>query len=306
MLTDCYTAQSDPTAIDVDVMWNFVSAPIASFVLPFAAADAMSATPKIAIPEPTLWDQIWLWAGVGISWLYFILLVWMIVYCLRHDPNRFLWLLVILLLQPIGAVLYFLVRWLPSSELEAPKFLHRWTRRGAMRRLEVAAAQIGNAHQFVQLGEALREIGRHQDARAAYAQAIAKEPDNLAALWGAANIDYRFGEFTAAREKLERVLHVDPNYKFGDVSLLYGKTLFQLDEQDAARAHLETHVRKWRQPEGLYLLATICQEQHDVSQAREHLQALIVDIDSSPRSIARKFLFWKGRARRMLRRLPKG
>jgi hypothetical protein len=286
-------------------MWNLLSASVVPIVQPLLAADEEPAVPEITVPELTVWDQIWIWIGAGFGWLYFILLVWMIVYCLRFDPYRFLWLLVMLFFQPVGAVIYFFVRWLPSHQLEAPKFLHRWTRRGVVRRLEVAAAQIGNAHQFVQLGDALREIGRHQAAGEAYARAIEKEPDNLAALWGAANIEYRAGQFAPAREKLERVLRVDPNYKFGDVSLLYGKALYELAEKEAARTHLEGHVCKWRQPEGLYLLAKICLEQQDVPQAREHLQALIDDIDSSPRSIARKFLFWKGRARRLLRRLPR-
>jgi hypothetical protein len=146
----------------------------------------------------------------------------------------------------------------------------------------------------------LREAGRNGRALDAYRRALAKEPHNLAALWGAANLEFSDGATAAAKEKLATILERDPAYKFGDVSLLYAKTLRALSQSDEARAHLEQHVRKWRQPEALYLLGTICVEQNDPQQARQYLQGLIIDLDSSPRAIARKHVFWRSRAKRLL------
>lgn len=274
-------------------------------ILAFLDAARHEAANGDALPPLTLWQLLWGWLFGWLGWLVLPFQLWMLIYCIRHDPERYIWIWIILLLPVAGALLYFLARWLPNSRVEPPAFLNRWKKRNAIRRLEIAAAQIGNAHQHIQLGEALREIGRTDEAGRAYAQALAKEPENLAALWGAANVEYLQGEQAAVRDKLAKVIAVDPGYKFGDVSLLYAKALYALGEQDAARDHLIAHIRKWRQPEGLYLLAKIHVEQNNPSAAREQLQGLIVDVESSPRAIARKFLFWKGRAKRLLRKLPK-
>lgn len=248
------------------------------------------------------WWTFWLY-GWG-SWIYWAFLLWMLIYCLRNDPERYIWLWVILIFQPLGAVIYFFARWLPSTRLEPPSFLRKWTRGGEIQRLRIAANQIGNPHQYIELAEALQETGQTEAAGAAYRAALEKDGENLQALWGAAGVDFRDEDYAAAREKLEKVLAQDPSYKFGDVSLLYGKVLYRMGEREAAREQLEKHTKRWRHPEGVFLLATLCADAGQTQQARDHLNGLIMDIDGSPRAIARKQLFWKSRAKRLLRRLP--
>jgi hypothetical protein len=228
----------------------------------------------------------------------------MIVYCIRNDPERNTWLWVMIIFQPLGAIIYFFARWLPSSSLQPPKFIQKFLRGREIERKRIAASQIGNAHQFVELADTLRDVGRLDDARDAYASALAKDPRHAGALWGAAAVDFRRNDFPAAKDKLVQVLAIDPSYKFGDVSLLYANTLIRLGETNAARDHLEQHTKRWRHPESLFRLAEIRAGEGDVKSARNLLQALIMDVDGSPRAIARRFYFWKGRAKRLLRKLP--
>lgn len=251
-------------------------------------------------PSPLEW-----FFGTAFSVLYFAFIIWMLVECLRKDPDRYLWMWLILLFQPFGAIIYFLVRWLPSNDLRAPRFLRKWFKSKEMHRLESAAAQIGNAYHHIQLGDALREAGQIDRAGTAYLRALEKEPKNLQALWGAALVDMEHHEFERARGRLEQVLEIDPQYKFGDVSLAYGRALGELARLDEARAHLEKHVRRWRQPEALYLLATLCVQQGAPRDARAHLEAMLLDIDGSPRAIARKQGMWRSKGRRLLRKLPR-
>lgn len=230
--------------------------------------------------------------------------LWMIWYCIRNDSERQTWIWILLMFPVMGPVIYFLSRWLPSSSLEPPTFIKRWRDGAKIRRLEVAAQQIGNPHQFIELGEALRDVKDWPQARLAYQKALAKEPGNLPALWGAAHTESQLNDHAAAQVHLEKVLAIDPGYKFGDVSLLYGRTLRALNEADAEIVHWRGHLRKWRHPEAMFLLAERLFERSDFGEARELLQTMIADIEVCPRPIARKVFFWKSRGKKLLRKIP--
>lgn len=251
------------------------------------------------------WWVMW-WSSLSLLFwiLSSVFTLWMIIYCIRHDSERSTWLWILLFFPALGPVIYFFARWLPSSSMELPAFARRWTDGPKIRRLEVAAQQIGNPYQFVLWGDALRDVKQWAEARAAYLRALAKEPENLLALWGAALAESQLGEPLAARPHLEATLRIDPSYKFGDVSLLYGKTLHLLDEKDAELAHWRTHLKRWRQPEALYLLAELLNDRGEHAEARQCLNTMIADIEITPRALARKVFFWKGRAKKLLRKIP--
>lgn len=244
--------------------------------------------------------------AMAVIWLaYTVFWIWMLIHCLKHDPDRWLWGLVIFFISFPGAIIYFFARYLPSSEVRPPQALRKWTRGREIARLELEAQQIGNPHQYIRLGDALREVGQIERARDAYSRALAKDNGELQALWGTAQCDLQANRFAEARAHLARALEINPQYKFGDVSLAYGKTLYALEERAEAEAHLEQHIRRWRQPEALYLLANLLAERDEYEQARKHLQSLLMDLNTSPAAIARKHGVWKSRARKMLKLLPR-
>ncbi len=258
-------------------------------------------------PGFNLWDFL----VYGSSpWLFLDLVVWgfviwMAVSCYRNDPDRFIWLWLIIIFKPIAAIIYFFARWLPGANVKAPGFMHKLTRKREINRLQIAAQQIGNPHQFIELGDALRETGQWDQSLNAYLKALNKDPENPQALWGAACGQFRSKQFEVAHDNLAKLLAIDPAYKFGDVSLLFGKTLHALDRSNEARAHLEGHIKRWRHPEALHLLASLYADNGQTAAAREQLQSLIMDIEASPSAIARKQTAWKRKAKTMLRRLPK-
>jgi hypothetical protein len=229
--------------------------------------------------------------------------LWMLIDCLRKDPERQVWWWIIVVVPVIGPLAYFAVRWLPQHQLRLPGPLRGMTRGSEIRRLQSLAAQIGNPYQHVQLGDALRDVGQYERASAAYSRALEKEPTNLPALWGAALIEMHCQSFDAACDRLEKILAADPQYKFGDVSLAYAKSLFGCQRIDDAVAHLEKHVKRWRHPEGLYLLASNYAQSGRTEEACGHLRAMLMEIETSPRPIARKYGVWRRRGNSLLRKL---
>ncbi|HUG93735.1 MAG TPA: tetratricopeptide repeat protein [Planctomycetaceae bacterium] len=231
--------------------------------------------------------------------------VWMLVECARKDPDRAFWFWIVLIV-PFADFVYFFVRWLPGRDVRLPRGLRKWTRGRELARLETAARQIGNAHQWVQFGEALRDAGEFVRAREAYERALARDPRDAQALWGAALVDIEHKDFHTAHDRLARLLAIDPEYKFGDVSLAYGKALYHCRGPRESLEHMEQHVRRWRHPEALYLLATIHAEVGQADEARAHLEALLLDLNGSPPAYVRKHGVWKSRGRKLLRKLPRG
>ena len=249
----------------------------------------------------------WVAAALGMqltTWLYAAFWIWMVWHCLKTEPDRMLWLWVLFVVQGVGPVLYFVLRYLPSTEFRPPSFFRRWTRGAELARLETAAIRIGNPHQFIQWGDALRDVGRYESAAVAYGNALKKEALNLQALWGAAQVAAIQKQHEQTRDWTRQILEKDPQYKFGDVSLAHGKALVELSETAAATDHFERHVKRWRQPEAVWLLAKLLAGQGHSQLARDHLQALLQDINGSPTAIARKHGRWKSRAKQLLRTLP--
>lgn len=244
------------------------------------------------------------WLFSLLSLLYTAFWLWMVVHCIRYEPDKVFWIWVMLIVPFVGVIVYAAVRYFPASDHPAPEFLRRWLRSKDLARLEAAAEQIGNAHQFIQWGDALRDVGRWPDAGSAYNRALQKDPENLQALWGAALVAEQDRRHEDVVSLCRRILDKDPQYKFGDVSLAYGKALAALRRDDEARTHFEQHIRRWRHPEGLYLLAALCQTQGDAAGARQHLRSLLQDLNASPTAIARKHGRWRSRGRQLLRKLP--
>ena len=251
----------------------------------------------------------WTWWPSGPVWLVGVaFLAWMLIECVRRDPERNLWLWIILFVNPgvpLGALVYFVVRLLPQHKFGQWQALRPWTGAGEIHRLEAAARQIGNAHQHTQLGDALRETGSYRRAGEAYAAALGKDAGHLPAIWGAALVDVRLNELASARTRLEQILAVDPGYKFGDVSLAYGRVLSRLHDTPAARNHLEGHLKRWKQPEAVCLLAQVLIEQNESFRARALLESMLIDLRGSPAFFVRQNRAWRFQAGRLLARLPR-
>lgn len=250
--------------------------------------------PQFLLTQPLALIAIGLW-------------IWMLVHCARYDPERNLWLWILFIGNVPAAFIYFLVRWLPNARVSGrPSFWGRWSKSRQIPRLEVAARNIGNAHQFVELGEAYRETGKADRAADCFGRALQKDPQHMPALWGAAQVELQRQNFAKARPHLEQILAKDGTYKFGDVSLAYCRTLYSLNENDAARERLEQHLKRWTHPEAYVLLASILIDRGEHEPAREHLEATLSDLRGGPAFFARQNRGWARKAKKLLSRLPRG
>jgi tetratricopeptide (TPR) repeat protein len=119
-------------------------------------------------------------------------------------------------------------------------------------------------------------------AKDAYQKALEKEPANTHSLWGMSTIRMQQKQFENAKDHLQALLKLEPNYKFGEASLAYGQVLFELRDWEAARNHLEQDIKNWGHPESYIMLATIRANQGETEVARSHLETMLFKVRGSP------------------------
>lgn len=240
---------------------------------------------------------------------YFLLFIgtlfwfWMLFDCIQNEPDRIIWILLIIFLSFPGALVYFIARKAPRMSLPLPACLSRWKRRRELWEAESAAVHIGKAHQFVILGDLLRETRQFRRAREAYAKALAKDAENAKALWGASLLDVRNKQFETARTRLESLLALEPTYSYGDASLAYAVVLKALGQTGEAKVQLENHLKKWSHPEAHLRLARILVEQGQSDAARPHLETVIRGVKGGPKFQYRRNRYWAAQAHKLLKHL---
>ncbi|WP_055074859.1 tetratricopeptide repeat protein [Pseudanabaena sp. 'Roaring Creek'] len=209
--------------------------------------------------------------------------VWMLYDCLKNGSgDRYLWLWALILLNIIGAFLYFFICWMPryGSTIPVPRFLSRRRLRDALWQAEAEARNIGKAHQYIKLGDILFELDQLDKSANAYNKALELEPDHPKALWGAAWAERNNKNLEAAKTHLQRLLKVEAGFSYGNASLTYGELLFDLGNLEAAKTHLKLHLKSWSHPDAYMTLARIYQQQGDIATARETLETMIYKIKS--------------------------
>ncbi|BBD60392.1 putative TPR domain protein [Nostoc sp. HK-01] len=199
--------------------------------------------------------------------------LFMLYDCIRNEPKQRLWLWILILVNFPGAIAYFFTRWISRSNVPLPNYLSYWK---SSHKLWTAATQprsIGKVN--------IGDFGRFYQAETTSKQDLKSTDDNLQTLWNAAVIDIENQELASAQQYLQTILKIDPDYQYGDASLIYGETLFALQEFAAAKQHLENHIQHWSHPQAYITLAKILYQQGDVETARNYLETIIVKVKES-------------------------
>lgn len=227
-----------------------------------------------------------------------VLWLWMLLHCIRRDPDRHAWLWMLLIFPVLGGVFYFFGRWLPLYS-GAGAGGRRRVRRRDIERAEQAARNIGNPHQHLELGDLLWERRQFDRAAEAYRRALERDPDDPRALWSVGRAAIQAGDLAEAKTRLEKLMGIDREYRTGAAALDYGRVLIGLGEFDAAKAHLGADLKRRGDPEARLLFARALLEQGNTEEARARLDALLDSLKEGASAPARRLA---RDARQLLRR----
>ena len=208
--------------------------------------------------------------------------IWMLVDCVMNEPDRFMWLWIIFIFHAIGALAYFVARKMPVLQYRSMPFLSRLTLAGRISSAEADVYNIGNAHQYIVLGELLLDTGRFSRAGEAFSKALEKDPEDIQALWGSAQVDMKKKQFSDALPKLEKVVKLDYGYKYGDAALKYCRALYELKQAAKAKKELEKYLQKWSPPEASYMMASLLADEGRKQEAYAILNNTVQEMKGAP------------------------
>ncbi len=234
----------------------------------------------------------------------------MLIDCYRNEPERTTWGLLILFFYLPAALIYGLVRFLPRHVNTVPflrnlnrRFLNRWTRKSDLWQAEAAVRHIGKEQQYLELARIQYNMSLEAEAQSSYQTALEQSPKNPHILWEIANFEIDTRHLEAARTHLQDLLQIDPQFRYGDASTLYGKVLIDLEEEQAAREHLETHTQRWSNPEAMVMLAELQVKTGETAQAQQLIDTMIANLRGGPEFHRKRNRHFMARGERLLRQI---
>lgn len=241
-----------------------------------------------------------------------VIQVALIVHVIRTGRS-WLWILALALLPGIGILAYIAV------ELVAPLFrgpAARRTARGVRRaldpgadlsRLESETRVTGDVASRQRYADELARHGRFEEAIAAYREALTglyAEDPNL--MLGLARAQFGKGDAAAARETLDTIIRLNPDFRSPEGHLLYARALEAEGNAAKALAEYEVLAPSYPGAEASVRYAQLLKAQDRNADAARVVRELLEQARIAPAHYRRAQRTWLDSARRLAADLPGG
>lgn len=235
------------------------------------------------------------WNIIGILLIAFWL--WMLIDCIRNEPNKVTWLLILILLNILGAIIYWVVRKLP----EINNTFDRGNTRQVIRSLESQVIHLDNAYYRSKLGEVYLDARNVKMALLNFEKALEFEPDNISALLGKGECLVRMKKYNDAVSILEISYKKDPNHRMGKGGELLLDCYYKLGNNKALHDLLQELQKKNQSYQIEFYTAYFMIKDKKQEQAKEKLRNLIKNIKLLSRGDYYRHKNWLLNAKHLLR-----
>lgn len=231
-----------------------------------------------------------------------VLQVVAIVHFIRRRPDMW-WLWIILMLGPLGALVYIFMEVVPDAGLLRGSF-KVFPRRKRIRQLELAVRDNPSAGNYEELGDLYMEDGKLAMARAAFDKAIAARSDTPDSFYRRGVCALLLGDAPAAVPDLERVILRDWDYDFRRGAGLLAHAYAQTGQKEKAEALFRRGIVTSTLSETYIHFAELLASEGRNAEAREWAQKVLDKKHTMPGYLRRRERAWFRSASRLLKRLP--
>lgn len=223
-----------------------------------------------------------------------------LIHFARRQPESY-WLWIILLLGPLGSLIYLASQALP--ELRDPGAFNFMSRNRRIRELEAAVSENPSAGNFEELGQLYLDKGQWEKARACFDRSITQRTDSPDPFYRRALALLHLGKFPAAINDLERVVQTDPGYDIHRAAGLLAWAYARTGQNDKAQALFSRVVQVSTLTETQYHYAEFLAARGRAAEAREWAEQIMAKRRLMPGFQRRRDRVWFRQTRSLLSRV---
>ncbi len=220
-----------------------------------------------------------------------------LIHFVRRQPDSY-WLWIILLLGPLGSLIYLAAQALP--ELRDPGAFDFMSRSRRIRELEAAVSQNPSAGNYEELGQLYLDKGQWGKARACFDRSITQRTDSPDPFYRRALALLQLGNFPAAIADLERVVRSDPDYDIHRAAGLLAWAYARTGQSEKALALFSRIVQVSTLTETQYHYAEFLAAQGRKAEAREWAEQIMAKRRTMPGFQRRRERLWFRQTRSLL------
>jgi len=228
----------------------------------------------------------------------------MIVHWVRVRPELY-WLWIIILLGPLGALIYFFVEVVPTIRWRLPA-IERLERRRRKAYLERVAADSPTQESLARLARICALDGERERAVELYGGAIERDPHDPDSLYGRGKALVELGRVTEAIRDLEAVVEVEPAHDFHQAAVKLAGAYEANGQDDMAELTYRSILGRTTVSAAYYGYARLLARRGDTAEARKQLQHILDKQPGLPRYLRRQERPWVRKAKDMLKELESG
>jgi hypothetical protein len=231
----------------------------------------------------------------------FVLVGLALVHFIRRRPDGY-WLWIILMLGPLGALVYLLVEAAPDVGLLRQSF-KAFPRRRRIRELESAILDNPSAGNYEELADLYMEEGNFTRARQCYDHAISSRTDSPDPFYRRAVCEIELGDFPAAVEDLQKVVAKDSKYDFQRAAGLLAHAYANTGQQDKANVLFQEVTRTSTLSETYFNYALMLASQGRSAEAKEWAHRILAKKPTMPGYLRRRERPWFRKANGLIKSL---
>ena len=193
------------------------------------------------------------------------------------------WTLIILLFQPLGAVVYFAMhfRSIISRKGGGAPFTTSVNARIKKVRLQLAVANTLAAR--MELIKLLLEANQFEECEKESKAILEEEAKNHEAIYAIAMCRMAANDFVSASKLFKQILDENPKYGFGKASMTYAEALWKAGHKDDALEISRKNARAYPRPLTEYFYAKLLIEVDQNDKAKAVLEDMIATAHMAPK-----------------------
>ncbi len=231
-------------------------------------------------------------------------MVWMCLDCIQRREH-FVWIIIMIILFPVGAVAYFFVvknRTGGDKAGFSPTPIRKEIETEETLQLKELIGKHHKAYHYEKLGQAYIEQKKFDQAIPRFEEAIQRDPEMLEARYGLAKCLHGMGKYEEAAVALEKLIAIDKKYDYGNAifGLAESYRLSGNDEK-ALKAYSDV-INSFHFFKAYYHYAQLLDKKGEKQEAIDHMKSIVGSSKDLPEYKLEKERFWIDAAYKFLRK----